>query len=128
MKHILFSFIFLISTLFSENLQTFRLNDGTKIIGTILSENDSVFEIETSLGIIQVEKRDIKKSKWKFFMNDGTILVGNKVSESEIEVIIEADMGVFKIKKENYFLTMPILSERILLVVMFAVSVIAILI
>ena len=128
MKYILFSFLFLISTLFSENLQTFRLNDGTKIMGTILSEDDSVFEIETSLGIIQVEKRDIKKSKWKFFMNDGTILVGNKVSESETEVIIDTDMGVFKIKKEGYFLTMPIIGERILLGIMFAVSVIAILI
>ncbi len=128
MKYILFSFLFLISTLFSENLQTFRLNDGTKIMGTILSEDDSVFEIETSLGIIQVEKRDIKKSKWKFFMNDGTILVGNKVSESETEVIIDTDMGVFKIKKEGYFLTMPIIGERILLGIMFAVSIIAILI
>ena len=123
MKHILFSFIFLISTLFSENLQTFRLNDGTKIMGTILSENDSVFEIETSLGIIQVEKRDIKKSKWKFYMNDGTILVGNRVSNSETEVIIDADIGVFKIEKDEYYLTVPIFDDRIYLGIMFAIAI-----
>ena len=123
MKYILFSFVFLISTLFSENLQTFRMEDGTKIIGTVISENDTVFEIETSFGIVQVEKRDIKKSKWKFFMNDGTILVGNRVSDSDTEVIINADIGVFKIKKEDYFLTIPILSDRIYLGLMFAIAI-----
>jgi len=99
------------------------MEDGTKIIGTVISENDTVFEIETSFGIVQVEKRDIKKSKWKFFMNDGTILVGNRVSDSDTEVIINADIGVFKIKKEDYFLTIPILSDRIYLALMFAIAI-----
>jgi len=123
MKYILFSFLFLVSALFSERLQTFRMEDGTKIIGTILSENDSVFEIETSLGIVQIEKRDIKKSKWKFYMNDGTILVGNKVASSDTEVIIDADIGVFKIQKGDYYLTMPIFDDRIYLGIMFAIAI-----
>ena len=123
MKYILFSLLFLFSSLFSQDIQTFRMEDGTKIIGTIISENDAVFEIETYLGIVQIEKRDIKKSKWKFFMNDGTILVGNKVSQSDTEVIINADIGVFKIKKEDYFLTLPILSDKIYLGLMFAIAI-----
>ena len=123
MKYILFSLLFLFSALLSENLQTFRMEDGTKIIGTILSENDTVFEIETSLGIVQIEKGDIKKAKWKFFMNDGTILVGNKVSDSDTEVIIDADVGVFKIGKENYYLSIPIIDDRIYLGLMFAVAI-----
>jgi hypothetical protein len=122
MKYILFSFLFLISTLLSESLQTFKMEDGTKIIGTIISENDSVFEIETSLGIIQIEKKDIKKSKWKFFMNNGTILVGNKVSVSDTEVIIDADIGIFKIKREDYFLAIPILNDKLYLIFMFAIA------
>ena len=123
MKYILFSLLFLFSSLFAQDVQTFRMEDGTKIIGTILSENDTVFEIETSLGIVQIEKRDIKKSKWKFFMNDGTILVGNKVSDSDTEVIIDADIGVFKIKKDNYYLSIPIIDDRIYLGLMFAVAI-----
>ena len=123
MKHILFSLLFLFSSLFSQGIQTFRMEDGTKIIGTILSENDTVFEIETALGIVQIEKRDIKKSKWKFFMNDGTILVGNKVSDSDTEVIIDADIGVFKIKKDNYYLSIPVIDDRIYLGLMFAVAI-----
>jgi hypothetical protein len=123
MKNILFCFLFLISALLPEDLQTFRMEDGTKIIGTILSENDSVFEIETYLGIVQIEKKDIKKSKWKFYMNDGTILVGNKITDSDTEVIIDADIGIFKIQKDDYFLTMPILNDRIYLAIMFAIAI-----
>ena len=123
MKYVLFSLLFLFSSLLSQSVQTFRMEDGTRIIGTILSENDTVFEIETSLGIVQIEKRDIKKSKWKFFMNDGTILVGNKVSDSDTEVIIDADIGVFKIKKDNYYLSIPIIDDRIYLGLMFAVAI-----
>ena len=48
MKYILFSLLFLFSALFPENLQTFRMEDGTKIIGTILSEIDIVFDFITS--------------------------------------------------------------------------------
>ena len=123
MKNILFSFLFLISALIPEDLQTFKMEDGTKIIGTILSENDSVFEIETILGIVQIEKRDIKKSKWRFYMNDGTILVGNKITDSDTEVIIDADIGVFKIQKDDYYLTIPILDDRIYLSIMFAIAI-----
>ena len=123
MKYVLFSFLFLVSTLLSENLQTFRMEDGTKIIGTVISENDSVFEIETSLGIVQIEKRAIKKSRWKFYMNDGTILVGNRVANSDIEVIIDTDIGVFKLQKEDYYLTIPIFNDPVYLVLMFAIAI-----
>ena len=56
-------------------------------------------------------------------MNDGTILVGNKVSDSDTEVIIDADIGIFKIKKENYYLSIPIIDDRIYLGLMFAVAI-----
>ena len=56
-------------------------------------------------------------------MNDGTILVGNKVSDSDTEVIIDADIGVFKIQKSDYYLTIPILNDRVYLVMMFAIAI-----
>ena len=123
MNYIYFIFLLLTSALFSDSLQTFKMEDGTKILGTIISENDSVFEIETTLGIVQIEKRDIKKSKWKFFMTDGNILVGNKISYSDTEVIIDADIGIFKIKKKDYFLSLPVINDRIYLTLMFAVAI-----
>ena len=60
MKYVNFSFLFLVSTLLSNDEQTFKMEDGSKIVGTIMSEDDSIFEIETTLGIVQIEKRDIK--------------------------------------------------------------------
>ena len=123
MKYVNFGFLFLVSTLFSSDEQTFKMEDGSKILGTIISEDDSIFEIETTLGIVQIEKRDIKKSKWKFFMNDGNILVGNKISQSDTEIILDADIGIFKIKKEDYFLTIPIIGDRVYLALMFCIAI-----
>ena len=56
-------------------------------------------------------------------MNDGTILVGNKITDSDTEVIIDADIGVFKIQKDDYYLTIPILDDRIYLSIMFAIAI-----
>tara|TARA_B000000460_G_C21150508_1_gene236857 strand:+ start:161 stop:496 length:336 start_codon:yes stop_codon:yes gene_type:complete len=109
--------------MFSEETQTFKLKDGTKVIGTIISEDNLVFEVETSLGLVQIEKKSIKKSQWKVFMNDGTVLVGNKMSASENEMILNTDIGVFKIKKDDYFIAIPILNNKIYFGLMFVVAI-----
>ena len=123
MQYILFFFLIICSSMFSKELQTFKLKDGTKIVGNILSEDDVVFEVETSLGLIQVEKKSIKKSGWKVFMNDGTVLVGNKISASENEIILNTDIGIFKIKKDDYFMAIPVLNNKIYFGLMFAVAI-----
>ena len=44
---------------------------------------NDIFEVETEFGLVQIEKKDIKKYQCKVFMNDGNILVGSKISSSE---------------------------------------------
>ena len=119
---ILFIFSFL-TILFSQEEHTFKLQDGNKITGYIISEDDSVYEVDTKLGLVQIEKKDIKKFECMFFMNDGNILVGSKVSSSKNEIILSTDLGVFKIKKEDYFLWIPKFSNEGYISLMFLVAI-----
>ena len=75
--------IILISTLFfAKEEHSFKLKNGSKIIGTIVSENDEIYELDTNMGLIQISKKDIKRFECLFFMNDGNILAGKRVSSS----------------------------------------------
>ena len=102
---------------------SFKLENGTKIQGYIVSENDSIYEVDTNLGLVQFEKKDIKKFECMYFMNNGNILVGDKVSSSENEVILNTDLGVFKIKKDDYFLWLPNLSNEAYITFMFIIAI-----
>ena len=102
---------------------SFKLENGTKISGYIVSENDSIYEVDTNLGLIQIEKKEIKKFECVYFMNNGNILVGDKVSSSETEVILNTDLGVFKIKKEDYFLWIPKFSNEAYVALMFFIAI-----
>ena len=87
----------------SEDLQVFKLKNGTKIKGEIVLENDSSYEIDSRFGLVQIDKKDIKKMECRVFLTDGNIMVGSKISSSDQQIILDTEMGVFKIKKEDYF-------------------------
>ena len=88
MKHtIIFIFSFFCIVL-AEEKHSFRLEDGSKVIGYIVSEDEDIYELDTKFGLIQIEKKDIKKFECIYFLNDGNVLVGNKISSSDSEVIL----------------------------------------
>jgi len=99
----------------SEDLQVFKLKNGTKIKGEIVLENDSSYEIDSRFGLVQIDKKDIKKMECRVFLNDGNIMVGSKISSSDQQIILDTEMGIFKIKKEDYFLCLPSIRSDIFL-------------
>ena len=115
---ILFFSICISSFIFPEDLQVFKLKNGVKIKGEITSENDSSYEINSSFGLVQIDKKDIKKTECKIFLNDGNIMVGSKISSSKNEIILDTDLGVFKIKKDDYFLCLPNIHNDIFLIIL----------
>jgi len=123
MKYKIFFLLSFLGILFSQEQHSFKLEDGTKISGYIVSEDDNLYEVDTKLGLIQVEKKDIKKFQCIFFMNDGNILVGSKVSSSENEIILSTDLGVFKIQKEDYFLWLPKFNNEGYIALMFLIAI-----
>ena len=114
---ILFIFIGL-SFLLSEEKHTFKLQNGTKIKGIITLEDDFMFEVDTEFGLVQIEKKDVKKNEYKIYLKSGNILTGNKVSSSENEFIIDTELGVFKISKDDYYVAIPSIHNDFFLVVM----------
>ena len=101
--------------IFCNDSQVFKLKNGTKIKGEIVSENDSSYEIDSRFGLVQIDKKDIKKMECRVFLNDGNIMVGSKISSSDQQIILDTEMGVFKIKKEDYFLCLPSIRSDIFL-------------
>ena len=121
---ILFIFIS-VSFLFSEEKHTFKLQNGTKIKGIITLEDDFIFEVDTEFGLVQIEKKDIKKNEYKIYLKSGNILTGNKVSSSNNEFIIDTELGVFKIKNDDFYFAMPSIHNDIFLVIMCIVTTIS---
>tara|TARA_Y100001960_G_C13997730_1_gene505254 strand:- start:34 stop:417 length:384 start_codon:yes stop_codon:yes gene_type:complete len=121
---ILFIFIS-VSFLFSEEKHTFKLQNGTKIKGIITLEDDFIFEVDTEFGLVQIEKKDIKKNEYKIYLKSGNILTGNKVSSSDNEFIIDTELGVFKINKDDFYFAMPSIHNDIFLVIMCIVTTIS---
>ena len=86
--------IVICSFIVCEDLQVFKLKNGTKIKGEIASENDVSYEINSRFGLVQINKKDIKKIECKIFLNDGNIMVGSKISSSKEHVILDNDLVV----------------------------------
>ena len=122
LKIILFC-ICICNFIFCEDLQEFKLKNGTKIKGEIASENELFYEVNSRFGLVQIDKKDIKKMECKFFLNDGNVMVGNKISSSKEQVIIETEMGVFKIKKDDYYLCIPSINNDIYFILMFIIAI-----
>ena len=109
--------------IFPEDLQVFKLKNGTRIKGEIASENDSYYEINSRFGLIQINKKDIKKMECKVFLNDGNIMIGSKISSSKEQIILDTEMGVFKIDKDDYYVCIPSINNNIYFILMFVVAI-----
>ena len=102
----------------SEDLQVFKLKNGTKIKGEIVLEDDSSYEIDSRFGLVQIDKKDIKKMECRVFLNDGNIMVGSKISSSDQQIILDTEIAsldfkklVEKIKKQNITKPYPNISN-----------------
>ncbi|MFZ4619291.1 MAG: hypothetical protein ACOYNS_01930 [Bacteroidota bacterium] len=77
-----------------------QLNNGDKLTGTVLSENDSVIVISTSFGEIPVRKSDIKLQSITLYLKDGSIVSGEILSRNEHRFTLKTSFAVVTIEKE----------------------------
>ena len=122
MKYQILFIIMAVSFLLSKEEHTFKLQNGTKIKGIIMSEDDSIFEVDTEFGLVQIEKKDVRKNEYKVYLKSWNILTGNKISDSKNEFIIDTELGVFKLNKDDYYIAMPCIHNDIFLVIMCIVA------
>jgi len=95
MKTRLFLIMVVISTvsLGQTHEKVFYLADGTKISGTTQMETDSSYVIETSLGVITINKKDIQPEVVVLTLKNGDRLQGVLLKESASGVLLKTSFG-----------------------------------
>ena len=90
-KFLLISFI-LLGSIFAQE-KTFQLKSGDQVSGTIKSQTDSTYVLETSFGEITIKKDEVKQEEVFIFLKSGDKLRGIIVSESDEGVTVKAQFG-----------------------------------
>jgi len=90
-KFSLISFI-LLGSIFAQE-KTFHLKSGDQVTGTIKSQTDSTYVIDTAFGKITISKKEVKPEEAFIFLKSGDKLRGIIVSESDEGVTVKAQFG-----------------------------------
>ena len=90
-KFSLISFI-LLGSIFAQE-KTFHLKSGDQVTGTVKSQTDSTYIIETAFGEITIKKDEVKPEEAFIFLKSGDKLRGIIVSESDEGVTVKAQFG-----------------------------------
>ena len=73
--------------------KTFHLKSGDQVTGTVKSQTDSTYIIETAFGEITIKKDELKPEEAFIFLKSGDKLRGIIVSESDEGVTVKAQFG-----------------------------------
>ena len=90
----------LIGVIFAQE-KTFHLKSGDQVTGTVKSQTDSTYVIETAFGEITIKKDDVKPEEAYIFLKSGDKLRGIIVSESEEGVTVKAQFGEVFVSREK---------------------------
>ena len=92
--------ILLMGSIFAQE-KTFHLKSGDQVTGTVKSQTDSTYVIETAFGEITIKKDDVKPEEAYIFLKSGDKLRGIIVSESEEGVTVKAQFGEVFVSREK---------------------------
>ncbi len=92
--------ILLIWCIFAQE-KTFYLKSGDKVTGSIKSETDSTYTIETSFGVLTINKNNVKPEEAFIFLKSGDKLRGIILSESDEGLTVKAQFGEVFINRDK---------------------------
>ena len=98
-KFSLISFI-LLGSIFAQE-KTFHLKSGDTVTGSVKSQTDSTYVIETAFGEITIKKDDVTPEEAFIFLKSGDKLRGIIVSESDEGVTVKAKFGEVFIARDK---------------------------
>ena len=98
-KFLLISFI-LLGSIFAQE-KTFHLKSGDTVTGSVKSQTDSTYVIETAFGEITIKKDEVKPEEAFIFLKSGDKLRGIIVSESDEGVTVKAQFGEVFIARDK---------------------------
>ena len=102
MKYILVITILLIifASLFAQE-QTFKLQDGTVVVGSVQEETETTFIIQTKYGSVTLNKDELVRTEYEIKLKTGETFSGIKLSETDIVIKLDTKLGVLDIEKSD---------------------------
>ena len=98
--YLILSSLILITSIFSQD-KTFKLKDGTVVIGTIQEETNSTLIVQTKFGLVTINKSELIQIQYEVKLKSGETLVGIKISENPESIILKTQMGELTIQRSD---------------------------
>ena len=89
-----------IASLFAQE-QTFKLQDGTIIVGAIQEETETTYIIETKYGSVTLNKDELVQTEYEIKLNSGETFSGIKLSETDTSIQLKTKLGILNIAKSD---------------------------
>jgi hypothetical protein len=102
MKYLLV-IILLTGLIFSQSgeNQSFKLQDGTIIVGLVIEETETTFIIQTKYGSVTLNKDELVRTEYEIKLKTGETFSGIKLSETDLVIKLATKLGVLDIEKSD---------------------------
>jgi hypothetical protein len=85
----------------NSNKQIWHLKDGSKIVGTKISDDQETLTIETFLGTQVIEKKHLAQIKIEVYLLDSSLIFGELLEETQDSYKIKTTIGIVDIPKDK---------------------------
>ncbi len=92
--------LIIFASLFAQD-QTFNLQDGTVIVGSVQDETETTYIIVTKYGSVTLIKDELVRTEYEIKLKTGETFSGIKLSETDIVIKLETKLGVLDIEKSD---------------------------
>ena len=92
--------LIIFASLFAQE-QTFKLQDGTVIVGSVQEETETTYIIETKYGSVTLNKNELVQTEYEIKLNSGETFSGTKLSETDTSIQLKTKVGVLNIEKTD---------------------------
>ena len=95
--------IFLTGLIFSQSNEnrSFKLIDGTVIVGSIQEETETTYIIVTKYGSVTLSKDELVQTEYQINLKSGETFSGIKLSETDTSIQLKTKVGVLNIEKTD---------------------------
>ncbi len=92
--------LIIFASLFAQD-QTFNLQDGTVIVGSVQEETETTYIIATKYGSVTLNKDELVRTEYEIKLKTGETFSGIKLSETDIVIKLDTKLGVLDIEKSD---------------------------
>jgi len=102
MKYLI-TILVLANLIFSQSgeNQSFKLKDGSMVVGTIQNETDTEIEVLTKFGLVKINKSFLIKTQYEVKLQSGETLIGTKFGETDQSITLITSMGTLTIQRSD---------------------------